>query len=244
MSKESQRQRAEKAAAALRERERRERRRQILTVAGVLAAIVLIVGGGFLINSMRDTSEDVAAAAPPTGSQYGVTIGSSSAPHKVVVYEDFLCPICGGLEKGSGSELAALADEGKVQVEYRPIVVLSRMGPYSAESAQVFAVVLDKAGPEVAKEFHDLLFANQPSEGGPFPSMEDLVELAGEAGADGAAVQAAIDNGEGEDWVADANAAADDLGVESTPTVILDGAPFSEGRTIDDLAANLLEAVQ
>lgn len=244
MSKQNQRQRAEKAAAALRERQRRERRRQILTVIGVLAAIALIVGGGFLVNSLRDPTKDVAAAAPKVGSPYGVTIGPSSAPHKVVVYEDFLCPICGEFEKKSNTELAALADEGKVQVEYRPFVLLDRIGPYSSRAALVFGVVLDKSGPEVAKKLHDLLFANQPSEEGPYPSKDDLVELAGQAGADVDVVAAGVDSDEGTDWVVDATGAAEDLGVDSTPTVILDGVPFTNGRNADELAANLLEAVQ
>jgi protein-disulfide isomerase len=244
MSKESQRQRAEKAAAALRERQRQERRRQILTVIGVVAAIVLIVGGGFLVTSLRDTSEDVAADAPAVGSAHGVTIGPESAANKVVVYVDFLCPVCGEFEKQTSTELAALADEGKVQVEYRPFVLLADFGPYSALATQVFAVVLDQSGPEIAKEFLDVLFENQPSEAGPFPSVEEVVELSGEAGADTAAVQAAVDNGEGEDWTNDATQAAQDLGVKGTPTVILNGEPFTQGRTIDDLAANLLDAVQ
>jgi protein-disulfide isomerase len=244
MSKENHRQRAEKAAAALRERERRERRRQILTVIGVLAAIVLIVGGGFLVNSLRDTSEDVAANAPAVGSAHGVTIGPESAANKIVLYVDFLCPVCGEFEKQTSTELAALADEGKVQVEYRPFVLLDNYGPYSALATQVFAVVLDQSGPDIAKDFLDVLFQNQPSEGGPFPSVEEVVQLSGEAGADTTAVQAAMDSGEGEAWTNDATQAAADLGVDGTPTVILNGAPFTDGRNIDDLAANLLKAVQ
>ena len=244
MSKESQRQRAEKAAAALREKHRRERRRQILTVVGVLAAIALIVGGGFLVNSLRDPTKDVAEAAPAAGSASGVTIGDSSAPHKVVVYEDFLCPICGAFEKTSNTELAELADAGKVQVEYRPIVVLDRFGPYSDRSALVFGVVLDKAGPEVAKAFHDLLYDNQPSEDGPYPSEDDLIELAGQAGADVDVVKAAVATDAATDWVTAANTAAQRAGVQGTPTVILDGAPFTTGRNAEELATNLVEAVQ
>ena len=244
MSKESQRQRAEKAAAALREKQRLERRRQILTVVGVLAAIALIVGGGFLVNSLRDPTKAVAEDAPAVGSDYGVTIGPDSAPNKVVLYVDFLCPVCGEFEKQTSTQLAALADEGKVQVEYRPFVLLDRYGPYSQRATEVFAVVLDKSGPETAKKLLDLLFENQPSEDGPFPSVEELVQLAGQAGADTTAVQAAMDAGEGKDWATNATQAALDLGVSGTPTVILNGAPFTQGRNIDDLAANLLEAVQ
>ena len=243
-NKEKQRLRAERAAAALREKQRRERRRQILTVVGVVLAIALIVGGGFLINSMRDDTKETAKAVPPPGSAYGLTIGSSSADHTLVIYEDFLCPFCGEFERQTHEQLATLADDGKVQVEYRPVVFLSRLGPYSARATLMFTLVQQQDGDEVAKKFHDLLFENQPSEEGPFPSREDLYALAAQAGADADQLKSRLDNNEGADQVAAATNAAQDLNIKSTPTLVLDGEPFTNGRSIDDLAANLLEAVQ
>ena len=243
-NKEKQRLRAERAAAALKEKERRERRRQILTAIGVVVAIALVVGGGFLINSMRDDTKAVAAKIPPPGSALGLTIGSADAPHQVVVYEDFLCPFCGEFEAAGHEELAQLAEDGKVQVEYRPFVLLSGAGPYSTSSTMVWSLVLQQDGPVVAKKFHDLLFANQPSEEGPFPSREDLIALAGQAGADTAKLTTAADDGSGVDWPVAATKSAEKLGVRSTPTVILDGKPFTSGAGPEDLAANLIKAVQ
>jgi protein-disulfide isomerase len=243
-NKEKQRLRAERAAAALKEKQRQERRRQVLTIGGVVAAIVLIVVGGFVVNSMRDPSKDVAGAAPDIGSSYGLTVGSDSAPHKVVVYEDFLCPICGEFEKAGHTQLEQLADAGKVQIEYRPFVLLSRLGPYSARSTMIWSLVLQQAGDDAALKYHDLLFANQPSEEGPFTSKDDLIALAGQAGADVDKLTSAVDDNEGIDWPVDATRAAGKAGVNSTPTVILDGQPFTNWRTPDDLAANLVKAVQ
>ncbi|HCB02771.1 MAG TPA: thioredoxin domain-containing protein [Nocardioides sp.] len=243
-NKEKQRLRAERAAAALKEKERRERRRQILTVAGVMAAVVLIIAAGFVINSMRDNTAENAAAAPTTGSEFGLTIGPDSAPHKVVIYEDFLCPYCGELEKQTHEELATLADEGKVQVEYRPIVILNDIGPYSARAAVMFTLVQQKYGDEAAKQFHDLLFANQPSESGPFPSREDLYALAAQAGADPDELKTAFEAGDGAEAVAAATNEFKDLGFKGTPTIIVDGKAFNDGRNVDELAQNLLNAVQ
>jgi protein-disulfide isomerase len=243
-NKEKQRLRSERAAAALAEKQRRERRRRVLTITGVLAVIALLIGGGFALNSMRDDSGVNASAVPGPGSAYGLTIGPSSAPHTVVVYEDFLCPFCGEFEKASHEELAQLAADGKVQVEYRPIVFLSQAGPYSARSTLIFTLVQQKYGDDVAKKFHDLLFADQPSEEGPFPSRDDLYALAAQAGADADELKTAVDANEGVDDVAAATNAAAKLKVNSTPTVILDGKRFTDGRTVDDLAANLIKAVQ
>jgi protein-disulfide isomerase len=243
-NKQKQRLRSERAAAARKEKQRRERRRRILTVVGVVTAIALIVVGGFLVNSMRDDSGAKAASIPSTGSRYGLTIGPASAPHKVVVYEDFLCPICGEFEKAGHEQLEQLAAQGKVQVEYRPIVVLSRFGTYSARATLMWWLVLQHDGDAVAQKFHDLLYANQPSEEGPFPSRDDLYALAGQAGADAGALKASMEASEGTQDVADATKQAESLGVSSTPTVVLDGKPFTTGRTPADLAKNLIEAVQ
>jgi protein-disulfide isomerase len=242
-NKEKQQLRAERAAAALKEKQRRERRRQLLTVAGVVVAIALIIAGGYLINSMRDTTVK-GSDIPPAGSQYGLTIGPASAPHQVVVYEDFLCPYCAEFEKKTHDQLAQLADQGTVQVEYRPIVFLGRAGPYSARSTLMWWLVMQHDGDDVAKKFHDLLYANQPSEQGPFPNRDDLYALAAQAGADTAALKAAIENSEGAQDVVDATKQAQDDGIKATPTILLDGKEYTNGRTIDDLATNLLNALQ
>jgi protein-disulfide isomerase len=162
----------------------------------------------------------------------------------VVVYEDFLCPICGEFEKAGHVQLADLAKQGKVQIEYRPFVLLARAGPYSERAAATWAMVLQNDGPEVAKAYHDLLFANQPSETGPFPSSQDLIDLAGQAGADVDALKASLDAGDGDAWAKGATEAAVAAGVNSTPTALLDGQLFTDFRTPDDLAANLVKAVQ
>jgi 2-hydroxychromene-2-carboxylate isomerase len=108
----------------------------------------------------------------------------------------------------------------------------------------IWSLVLQQDGDDVALKFHDLLFANQPSEEGPFTSKEDLITMAGQAGADVDKLTAAVDGNEGIDWPVDATRAAEKAGVNSTPTVILDGQLFSNWRTPDDLAANLVKAVQ
>jgi len=238
MSKQSAREtRAERAAAALAVQRRQERRRASLMIGGVVLAILVIVVAGFLINRARDTSTDVAAPAAGSGN-YGVAIGQQDAPHKVVIYEDFLCPYCGELEKVTHSDLATLADQGKVYVEYRPFNLLQT--DYSVNAAAAFKVVLDASGPDVAKKFHDLLYADQPEESGPYPDSGWLVDKAVEAGAQEGKVSSDIEQGTGKTWVDDATKAATDAGVRGTPTILLDGKVFQDGRTVDDLANNLL----
>jgi protein-disulfide isomerase len=234
--------RAARAAAALEEQRRQELRRRNAMVGGVAAAILAIVVAGYFLSRAHDTTTDV--SAPAAGSGYGVTIGPADAPHDVVVYEDFLCPFCEQFEQASRDDFAQLAADGKVRVEYRPFNLLVSAGDYSERSAAAFATVLDESGADVAKRFHDLLYDHQPSESGPFPSNQDIADLAGEAGADEGDVLDALEAGDGKDWVEKATRAADDAGVKGTPTILLDGKVYQEGRTPADNAEKLIDELR
>jgi protein-disulfide isomerase len=234
--------RASRAAAALEEQQRQERRRRNLMVGGVVGVILVIILGGYFISRSLDSTTDV--DAPAAGSEFGLTIGPDDAPNKVVIYEDFLCPYCGDLEAASRDDFTQLAADGKVQVEYRPFNWLSSLGDYSARSAGAFSIVLDKSGADVAKKFHDLLYENQPEEKGPFPSDDDLADLAVEAGAKDSDVREAIANNDGADWVERATKSAVDTGLQGTPTVLLNGEVFQDGRTVEDIAKNLIAKLQ
>jgi protein-disulfide isomerase len=232
--------RAERAAAALVEQRRKERRRTFLSVAGVVVAMALIVGGGFWIANRNGGGPSDAAGDAGSGKGTSVTIGPANAAHSVVIWEDFLCPYCGELERQTHEKIATLADQGKVQVTYRPFNLLQT--DYSQQTLEVFAATQRSAGDTVAKKLHDLLYANQPSERGPFPSQDDIVALAVQAGADKTKVQASLDNGDAKKWADESTQAANDANVQSTPTVLLDGNELS-GRTVDDLAAKLLQSI-
>lgn len=244
MSKTSREERAARAAAQLAAQKKAERKRTLLAVAGVVVAMVIIIGGGIWLGQRSGNDGEVSAPAASAGSgggSYGVGIGSKSAPHKVVIYEDFLCPFCGEFERTSHEKLASLADAGKVYVEYRPFVLLDRAGPYSELAANAFAVVQKKSGDKVAKKFHDLLYQNQPSEEGPFPGASDLVTLAVQAGAKKSDVADGITNNSEKAWTEKATQQATDAGVQSTPTILLDGQNYQKGSTVDELAQNLIK---
>jgi len=234
--------RAERAAAALAEQRRRERRRTTLSIIGVVVAMAVIVAGGFLLSQRKGGGPGKEAASTPASGTTSVTIGPADAPHQVVIWEDFLCPFCGELEKRTSDRLAAAAADGKVQVTYRPFNLLDT--DYSQESLEVFAATQRSAGDEVAKKLHDLLYAQQPEESEPdaWPSQDELIDLAVQAGADRTKVKDAVDGGDAGTWADASTRAAADAGVRSTPTVLVDGSEAS-GRTVDDIAASLLQSV-
>ncbi len=234
--------RAQKAAEARAAQAKREARRRLVTIGSVVLAMVLIVGGAILVSVLN--KKDVKAAAAGS-SDYGVTIGDKDAPHTVIIYEDFLCPYCGELESRTRDDLTRLAADGKALVEYRPFDLLSRLGDYPIRAASAFSLVLEKSGPEVAKKFHDLLYENQPSEQDPDSvTNDDLVSLAVKAGATESEVADGIRSVSNKDWVTEATDEAQKAGVTGTPTILLDGKVFDDGRTVDDLAKNLIDALE
>ncbi|GAA1923329.1 DsbA family protein [Nocardioides hwasunensis] len=236
--REQRQSRNERAKALAEERRKAAKRKQQMSRFGIVAAVlVLLVGGYFLVTNLGSDKPDTAPQG--ASASYGLVVGEDDAPKSIVIYEDFLCPFCGQLEATVGDQLNAAIEAGEVKVEYRPIPFLSRVSDYSPEAANAFAVVLNESGPEVAKEFHDLLYANQPEERGPYPSTDDIVDLAVEAGATEADVRPGIEDMAFEGWVDAAADAAGKADVTATPTVLIDG-QRATGQTMQDLANEIL----
>ena len=243
--------RAESQAAASRaaeiraaqERQERRRRTLVVTAVGVLVlAIVLVIG--YAVQSSRDTTGQAATAPAGAVGGYAVPAGPATAPVKIAVYEDFMCPFCGQFEAASRTVLEKQVEAGKVQIQYHVVNFLDRSSTtkYSTRAANALAVVLDTSGPVVAKKFHDLLYENQPEEGSAGLSDAQLVGFAVQAGATKSAVQPGITNGTYEQWVQNVNDQASKAGVNQTPTVQIDGRTL-EPKTIAGLVAAVEKAV-
>ena len=194
---------------------------------------------------MRDDTKETAAKIPPPRQPVRRDHRAADAPHKVVVYEDFLCPFCGEFEAASHEQLAELADEGKVRVEYRPFVLLDEVGPLlRARDADLVAGAARSPAPRWPRSSTTCCSPTSPASRVRSRPRTTSVALAVQAGANADEIKTAVENDEGVEEVADATKVAEDLGVHSTPTIVLDGKPFQDGATVDDLAANLVEAVQ
>ena len=143
----------------------------------------------------------------------------------VVVYEDFQCPVCKAFEDNVGSTLDVIRRQGTVQLEYRPIAFLDQASTtkYSSRALATAAAHSTTAVPPSSLELHDLLFANQPAEGSAGLDRRDLGRLAGQAGADKAAVAACQSKGTYDAWVADVTDQASQDGINGTPTYFVDG---------------------
>ena len=88
-------------------------------VLGVVAAAVL-VGTSLGVGSAGSSAQSAVAADAV------VTMGPASAKTKVVLYEDYRCPVCKELSAGLDSVLQQDAAAGKIQIEYRPTNLIDR----------------------------------------------------------------------------------------------------------------------
>ncbi|CAN5153144.1 MAG: DsbA family protein [Nocardioides sp.] len=229
----------DRAAAIVAERKRKDRRRSLLIQAGVVAVVaIIVIGTTIAILQKRD--DQAALASPPTGfnDDGGVVLGDSTAPVTLTLVEDFACPHCQAFEDANADLLDSFIDGSEVRVEFRPIAFLDQVSTdeFSSRALNATACVVEDDAANFA-DMHRLLFANQPAEGGPGLTDDQLIDLAVQAGADQAAVTTCITDRAEDDWVeATTNRTTDEDWFSGTPTVLVDG------TVVEDLSADGIQA--
>jgi protein-disulfide isomerase len=230
----------EKRAAEAAARAAAEKRRRTV-IGGVVAAVVLVVAVIVVVvvqTSRTSTSATVAVPAGTVDDGTGIAVGQADATVTVDVYEDFQCPVCAQFEATNGETLDQLVSSGDIRLVYHAIAFLDRASTteYSTRALNAAGTVLDSAGTDAFRKFHDLLFANQPVEGSAGLTDDQLVDYATQAGATGEGVASAIRDRAFEDWTTQVTDAASQAGVTGTPTVLVDG------EKVDDLSPDGLAA--
>lgn len=235
--KERESNRAARAAAIQQAQVRNERNRRILITVAVMVLLAGIVVAGVLLSGSNSSTPDTKGAPGVSVDGQALVLGKDDPEAtKIVIYEDFLCPYCREFETATRDLLHARAARGEVVVEYRPFQLLP--DHYSVRSLTAWAAVLKDGTPEQALSFHDLLFDNQPYESAKDkPGITELVSLAKEAGVDDPEVLDSLGK-ENPAFVAAAGQDARDAGVQSTPTVLVDGKEL-QGDSITQMVRTL-----
>jgi protein-disulfide isomerase len=151
----------------------------------------------------------------------GIVIGSG--PARVDLFIDFLCPFCRQFEEASGAVLQTIAAAGMGSLVYHPLGFLDRLSTtrYSTRAAAASGCASDR---RKFAEYKDVLFADQPEEGGPGLSDEQLAELGLALGLDPGFARC-IGEGRYLEWAEYVTARALERGVSGTPSVFVDGIP-------------------
>jgi protein-disulfide isomerase len=162
-------------------------------------------------------------------------------PVKVVLYIDFICPVCKNFEAQYNEQLTSLRNEGKISVEYRALGFLDSRSStnYSSRAANAAACVVNES-PEKYAEFVDSLFAKQPAEGSAGLSDNDLKKMATDIGAK--PIDTCVDDKTYRPFVKFTTKQASAIGVTGTPTVFVDGKQWGKGASAQTPFPDFLQA--
>lgn len=227
-------------------------------IAALLVLLILAgaIAWAVLANSSKKDSVAKAAAnvtVPPHGTKAkdGIVVnpGKAKAGAPVVaVFQDYQCPVCKVLEDQYGSYLEKLADAGTIQLEYHTMTFLDgNLGNDASVRAAQAAACADVAG-SYAK-YHDTVYKNQPTQEGKGYTDEQLrTTFAKEAGLSGdqlVTFQTCYDDKKMANWVTGTQELASQAGVNSTPTIRVNGKDFDFRQAFTsetDFEAKLLAA--
>ena len=268
-SKRDRRDAAREKARAAREAEARRKRRNrwllqgglALGVVAAIAVVVLVVvqvakpagpgpenmasDGIVLQSDGAQGVEAVRTAAIPAGGTPTATDADSEGTAHIVVYEDYLCPICRDFDTANADLLESLVAGGDATLELHPISILDRLSQgtrYATRAANAAACVAE-SDPDAFLDVNTALYAQQPAENSRGLTDDELVALVQGAGVTDEAVESCVRDGSFEDWVGDATTRAldgplpgSDLpAVSGTPTVLVDGQHY-QGDVRDSAA--------
>jgi protein-disulfide isomerase/uncharacterized membrane protein YphA (DoxX/SURF4 family) len=221
-------------AALLEQRRQQGERRVRLASAAAALVLVALVGVGIGVQAARIPAPTGPVPAGVSVAD-GVTVGRSTAPVTLDLYEDPQCPVCAQFEAQVGPAISGWITSGKVKVRYHVISFLDSASTtdYSSRAANALYAAAG-VSPDAFAAYHRLLFQQQPAEGSAGLTEDKLVQLAQQAGAGAAAGQ--IRAGTYADYVARATDQSSKDGVTGTPTVRVDGKTVSQ-PTLDAVTA-------
>lgn len=161
-------------------------------------------------------------------------------PVKVVLYIDFICPVCKNFEAQYNDQLTSLRNDGKITVEYRALGFLDSRSTtnYSSRAANAAACVANTA-PGKYSDYFNALFAQQPAEGSAGLSDNDLKKMASDMGVD---INSCVDDKTYRPFVKFTTKEASAIGVTGTPTVFVDGKQWGKGDSAQTPFPDFLQA--
>jgi len=207
-----------------------------LTVVAVVAGIIGVAvyarstapAAPGMVSAEPDPNAELPAGVLPSSDPlaYGVVYGTApeGAP-TLELWEDFQCPACGALEAVNGAGIAKLAEQGAVRLVWRPTTFLDNKlaNDASLRAVAAWGCAID-AGQ--VREFHDVVYANQPQQEGEGWTKEQLIAFGNDAGipeAERETFTQCVESGKYLTWAANSTQAFYDNEVSATPTGKLNG---------------------
>ncbi len=214
-------------------------RRTQLIVLGVLAVLILIAAIVISQSGSDDDSDGGESGGGETAAvsealegipQEGVFLGEDDAP-VVTEFVDLQCPFCAEFSNRAFNDVVEQhVRPGEVLWELR---VISFLGQDSGEAAEMAAAA---ALQNKLYEFTETFYLNQGEENSGYVTEEFLTEIAEKTpGLDVEQALADRSSPEAQDLIAENEARATDLSVNSTPTFLLTGGAEPTPINLSDL---------
>ncbi|MBA0050350.1 DsbA family protein [Streptomyces sp. AJS327] len=223
---------SQEAKRAARERLRVERekqakkekvRRQLTVALSIVGVLAVATGIGVAVTQLGDDKQK-------SDDGMSVTAAGHKAKKTIDVYEDLRCPACANFEQSIGEQLKAGAEQGKYKLRiHLGSIIDDGMGGKGSKNAVRALGAAKAVSTEAFNEYHKHLYSAQyhPKESDDkFADNDYLLKVADEVDAlkENAKFQKAVKGGKKyTKWAEDMIASFNGAGVESTPTVRIDG---------------------
>lgn len=157
-----------------------------------------------------------------------IVLGRADAPVTIVEYSSLTCPHCGAFHRDTLPKLKKqYIDSGQVKIYFRPFP----FDPYATAGAMLAQCV----APAAQVNFLDVLFKRQMQWIQSEKPMDELQKLARQAGlSESDFVVCLKDESKLESIRQMQSAAAEELGVRSTPTFFINGEKLEGNRGLDE----------
>lgn len=187
-------------------------------VIGVVVAVAAIMIVPTVLSKNKPVSQEIPATVSAENG-YAISFNTEDKTLPVVdIYEDFQCPICQQFEALNGEYINSLITEKKAAVRFN---ILSFLGTESVRAANAAACSNDE---NKFVDFHLGLYANQPgAENSGEWSDERLIAIGEASGITSDSFKSCVKEMKYEGWVAKVAEAGSKAGVNSTPTVFVNG---------------------
>ena len=211
--------------------------RNILIVAGGAIAVAAIAAGVFFGTRPSSTGLAPVAVAQTTdksallGIQPGDHVmGDPKAPITLIEYASFTCPHCAHFAVAVLPEIKKKwVDTGKVKLIYRDFPL--------DQTAVKAAQLAECAGNDKYFGVIDVIFSTQAKWAVASDPIADLAKLLRIAGMGDAEVQACLANDAVQNGVIADYRGGEALGVNSTPSLFINGEQFKGARSVEELDA-------
>ncbi|MET8796857.1 thioredoxin domain-containing protein [Nocardia sp. NPDC004568] len=223
-----------------------DRTRRILVQVAVAAVLIgLIAASGIDVASKKAERDDPGpipviaadAGSNPAGIATSLTeggairIGKPSAPRTIRVVADLQCPACQRFDATYGQLLTDAVNAGTVAVEYDIIAFLDHASSteYSSRAANASWCAAE-SDPAAYRNWLETMFEQQPAEGGDGLPDTAIVDIAAGAGYTDPDFTRCVTERTYSTFVRARTLEILDSGIQSTPSIFLDGNPIDPAR--------------